>query len=193
MRTRSQSALWSWPRGAAAFSLLTLLAAAPGIAQRMMPAATAGSDQIVAIAGEADFEQRYAIIPTPFGLDRGRCDRVTLAETLSGSTPSSEALGGGVPIASRTAGDLVGSGMAPVMDTVDQQCVGQVLEYTPDQRTVTWRRQDTGYAVTPEMTYRSAKGSYCRTFRVTVTSADQPRAVELNACRNADGRWSTVN
>ena len=189
--TRPERSPHSRPAGVAALTLLALLAAVPGVAQRATPVAAEGAYEAETPAAGADPRPRYAIIPTPFGLDHGRCDRVTLSETLSGTGSSNAAVEKGVTVASRTAGDLVGSGLVPVMDAVDQQCVGQVLEYTPDQRTVTWRREETGYAVTPETTYRSAD-RYCRSYRVTVTVGEQPSAVDLSACRDADGRWSTV-
>lgn len=191
MRIRSRLVLRPWPGGVAALSLLAVLAAAPGVAQRATPAVAAGSYEPEAPVQGADVRQRYAIIPTPFGLDRGRCDRVTLSETLSAA--SNAVLESGVSVAGRTAGDLVGGGLLSAMDAVDQQCIGQVLEYTPDQRTVTWRRDDTGYAVTPETTYRSADERYCRSYRVTVSVGDQPEAVDLSACRDSEGRWRTVD
>ena len=84
----------------------------------------------------------------PYGIAQGRCDRALVSQELAGGLIGG-AIGGlagsqvgkGDGRVAATAGGaviglLVGTAIGRSMETVDQHCVGRVLEYAPDNRPV---------------------------------------------------------
>jgi len=122
----------------------------------------------------------------PYGIDRGICDRVLLAQDVKrdGRLPR-----GGVD------NTLVGTAAGAKMDIVDQNCVGRVLEYALDSRRVYWRNADNGftYAVVPIRTYQDATGAYCREYHTSATSGSLLQQVHGLACRRNDGAWRATH
>ncbi len=94
-------------------------------------------------------------------------------------------------IAGAILGALIGGNIGRAMDQVDQNCIGQALERAETGRTVVWRNPDNGgdYRVTPNETYQSAGGEYCREYTTTVVIGGQTERAHGRACRQPDGSW----
>ena len=146
-------------------------------------------------------QNRYADYAAPSGLDLGRCNRVVLGGMLGGATGAvlgstvdkndgrSAAIVGGAII-----GVLVGGAIGQYMDSVDQNCVGQILEHTPDGRSIAWRNSDNDFAyqVTPKAAFQTGDGRTCRNYVTEVWIDDQQQQVFGTACRQPDGSWKVI-
>jgi surface antigen len=143
---------------------------------------------------------RQSYIP-PFGLGTGVCNRdligAALGAALGGLTGSQigrgtgqlAAVGAGVFL-----GGLIGGSLGRSMDDIDQNCVGQALEYVPSNETVAWRNPDSGaaYRVTPQGTYQNEAGTYCREYQTVATIGGRTESLYGTACRMPDGSWQIV-
>jgi surface antigen len=109
----------------------------------------------------------------PYGLDLGHCNRDVLGAVIGGAAGA--ALGSRVDkddgrkaaiVGGAIIGVLVGGAIGRYMDSVDQNCIGQTLEYVPDGETIVWNNPNNGgtYQVTPAETYQRADGRYCREY-----------------------------
>jgi surface antigen len=123
----------------------------------------------------------YNLQLVPYGIDRGFCDRTTVAQDLKD---------GVVPAASL----LVGSAVGAKMDEADQECVSNVLEYAPDEQQVLWRNSDNGltYTVIAMQTYRTDQGVYCREYGASTYMKGRPQGTLERACRQPSGVWSVT-
>ena len=123
----------------------------------------------------------YNLQLVPYGIDRGFCDRGTVARDLKD---------GVVPAASL----LIGSAIGAKMDEVDQECVSNVLEYAPDQQKVLWRNANNGltYTVIATQTYQTDRGVYCRDYNASTTVNSQVQETRESACRMPSGLWSVT-
>jgi surface antigen len=123
----------------------------------------------------------YNLQLVPYGIDRGFCDRTTVAQDLKD---------GVIPAASL----LVGSGLGAKMDEADQECVSNVLEYAPDQQQVLWRNADNGltYTVIAMQTHRTDQGVYCREYSAATSVNGRPQGVLERACRQPSGTWAAT-
>ena len=123
----------------------------------------------------------YNLQLVPYGIDRGFCDRTTVAQDLKD---------GIVPAASL----LVGSAIGAKMDEPDQECVSNVLEYAPDRQQVLWRNSNNGltYTVIATQTYRTDRGVYCREYSATTDINGRSQEVLERACRQPSGIWSII-
>jgi len=96
-------------------------------------------------------------------------------------------------------GGLVGSSVGRSLDDVDkmkiQNTTQQALENQPDQTTSTWSNPNTGHSgtVTPQRTYESTEGSYCREYTQTVDIGGSKEEAYGTACRQPDGTWKIVS
>lgn len=123
------------------------------------------------------------VMPAPYGLDRGTCDRAALSTEISGGKPRKSAVGGGV------LGALIGADLGRTMDEADQVCVAQALEYAPDRARVAWAAHDgEQLTIAPETTFER-EGGWCRTYRVTADAAGRSTSTLGTACRGPDGLW----
>lgn len=128
-------------------------------------------------AGSASAGMPYATYTAPYGIDRGTCDRGTLAHRF---TP------GRAP--------LVGAGVGSSMDQIDQACVARILEYAPDRSPVRWygaAKMDYGgpaFAITPLRTFER-NGQFCREYQAMATIGGQDEQSYGTACRMTDGVW----
>ena len=119
----------------------------------------------------------YATYTAPYGIDRGTCDRSSLARRAA---PGSAA--------------LVGARIGSSMDQVDQACVARVLEFAPDRAPVRWYgapKMDYGgpaFAVTPLRTFER-NGQFCRDYQAIATIHGQDEQSYGTACRMTDGVW----
>lgn len=129
------------------------------------------------------------LLPVPFGIDQGACDRDALAAELRD--------GGGALLAAANPAPagLVGGGLGERMDPADQACIGQALEYGPVTRPVAWTNAESGadYTVTPRRTYQAQDGAYCREYELSALIADRQQEIQGRACRRADGSWRSAD
>jgi len=138
----------------------------------------------------------------PFGIDVGICNRRLigaaaggtagglLASRMADGSDRGVAIAGGVIL-----GAMIGGSIGASMDQLDQRCVGQIFEHAPSQKTVAWENPDnqTEYAVTPDRTYQSEDGRYCREYTSTASIGGEPQQTTGTACRQPDGSWQIVN
>ncbi len=133
---------------------------------------SAGTRQVSAPASAG-----YATYTAPYGIDRGTCDRSSLARR-----------------AAPNAGSLIGARIGQNMDQIDQACVARILEFAPDRTPVRWYgapRLDYGgpaFAVTPLRTFER-DGQFCREYQATATVAGEDEQIYSTACRMTDGVW----
>ncbi len=132
----------------------------------------------------------------------GRCNRDALGALLGAATGGligsqigdgtgqMAAVGAGVLL-----GAIFGGSVGRQMDAVDHSCVGQVLEYAPDNQAVTWQNPNTDayYTTTATNTYEQPNGRYCREYQTTATVGGRVQNMYGTACRQPDGAWEIVN
>jgi surface antigen len=92
-------------------------------------------------------------------------------------------------------GVLAGGEVGWHMDRLDRSCVNQTLEHVPSGQSVVWRNPDfdARYEATPQRTYQTAAGRYCREYITTATVAGRSQQVYGTACRQPDGSWELVD
>lgn len=114
----------------------------------------------------------YAVYSSSYGIEHGTCER-----SLMRNVPATAAL---------PADSAVGHGM----DRLDRYCVGRILEYAPDHKTVHWYGGTGGYvyAVMPTGTYQR-DGRYCRDFQASARLDSHSERLQATACRAPDGSW----
>lgn len=111
------------------------------------------------------------------------------------------ALGGGSKgiAAGVILGGLVGGATGNMLDQRDQKMAAQsaqrALETAPTGTPTSWHNPDTGNAgqVTPERTYQTASGQYCREYTQQATIAGKKQTTYGTACRQPDGSWKVVS
>jgi surface antigen len=139
----------------------------------------------------------------PLGdIGAGRCNRDAIGTLLGAATGGllgsqigdgtgqMAAVGAGVFL-----GAILGGSIGRQMDQVDQSCVGQVLEYAPDNQAVAWQNPNTDayYTTTATNTYEQTGGRYCREYQTTSTVGGRVQNMYGTACRQPDGAWEIVN
>lgn len=141
---------------------------------------------------------------TPYGIERGHCDRgIVSAEVVGGVVGGAVGAAAGSQIgkgkgqlaataAGTIIGVLVGSAIGRAMDDVDQNCVGRILEHTPDRQRVVWANDGHDYAVVPLRTFEHA-GAYCREYQTMANVGGHMQQVYGTACRQPDGAWKLMN
>ncbi len=146
-------------------------------------------------------QKRYANYAAPSGLDLGQCNRVVLGGTLGwatgavlGSTVDKNDGRSAAIVGSADIGVLVGGAIGQYMDSVDQNCVGQILEHTPDGRSIGWRNSDNDFAylVTPKAAFQTGDGRTCRNYVTEVWIDNQQQQASGTACRQPDGSWKVT-
>lgn len=96
-------------------------------------------------------------------------------------------------------GALVGSSIGRTMDEVDRMRMEETtqgaLETNRDYTTSSWVNPNTGVSgtVTPQETYRTNSGQYCREYTQTVTIDGRREEAYGTACRQPDGSWQIVS
>jgi surface antigen len=92
-------------------------------------------------------------------------------------------------------GALVGSEIGRSLDRADKlymaRTTQRTLETAPSGSTGSWSNPDSGNAgtVTPQRTYQTAGGAYCREFSQTVMIGGRTQEAYGTACRQPDGSW----
>lgn len=134
----------------------------------------------------------------PFDLNIGRCNRALLGGVLGVATGAviGSQIGDGdgrtvAIISGAVIGAVVGGSIGHSMDQIDQNCVGQALEHTPDGETITWNSADASdrYQVTPTRTYQISGGRYCREYQTRGLIDGREQELYGTACRQPDGSW----
>ncbi len=71
----------------------------------------------------------------------------------------------------------------------------QSLEHKRIDQTTRWINSNSGHTgtITPQSTYKTEAGVYCRAFRQTVTIANRVEEAVGTACRRPDGSWAIVS
>lgn len=96
-------------------------------------------------------------------------------------------------------GGLLGSSVGRSLDEADRQRMASTtqtaLETQPDRATSTWVNPNSGHSgsVTPQDTYRTTSGQYCREFTQTVEIGGRTEEAYGTACRQEDGSWKIVS
>ena len=128
----------------------------------------------------------------------GECNRDIIGAVLGGAVGAAAGsqIGKGdgrtlATIGGAIIGALVGGNIGRSMDQVDQNCVGQVLERTPNGKTVVWNNPDRNgeYRVTPTRTYQTRGGTYCRDYQTKIVIDGRLENAYGTACRQPDGTW----
>jgi surface antigen len=158
-----------------------------------------------------DDDDRYAEVsvsdPTPPPAEVLSCDRSGFSHAeiggavggvVGGILGSNIGKGNGktlATIAGTLIGATIGSNIGGSMDSSDQYCAGQAFDTAPDQRTVAWNNPDTHstYRVTPNNSYTSNDGRYCREYSSATVINGRQENVTGTACRNAEGNWQLMN
>lgn len=128
-------------------------------------------------SGRVGAAMPYATYAAPYGIERGTCDRGSLARRIM---PGSSV--------------LVGARVGTSMDQIDQACVARVLEFAPDRVPVRWYgapRMDYGgaaFAITPLRTFER-NGQFCRDYQAIATVGGEDEQIYGTACRMTDGVW----
>lgn len=92
-------------------------------------------------------------------------------------------------------GALAGSEIGKSLDRADQMHMARTtqstLEEAPSGQTQRWSNPDSGNrgTVTPQRTYETSAGQYCREFQQTVTVGGRTEEAYGTACRQPDGTW----
>lgn len=146
-------------------------------------------------------EHYHAEAPT-FGVLDGHCNRERLGQILGGAAGAAigSQIGGSsgqtaATIGGAILGVLIGGDIGRQMDSVDQRCVGQVLEHAPSGQTVQWQNPDHGtqYTVQPTNTYQRNDGRYCREYITEARVGGRTEQVYGTACRQPDGDWEIIS
>ena len=92
-------------------------------------------------------------------------------------------------------GALLGNQVGRSLDRADELALRQsfatALEKSKAGTSVEWNNPDSGNygTVTPERTYKTETGQYCREFSQTIVIGGQSQDAFGTACRQPDGSW----
>ena len=137
----------------------------------------------------------------PFDLSIGQCNRDLLGAAIGGGAGAAigSQIGKGegrtvAVIGGTIIGVLIGGSIGRMMDDLDQNCVGQVLEHAPDGQAIIWQDPESNaqYQVAPVQTVQAAEGEYCREYMATATVGGRNQETYGLACRQPDGAWKLV-
>lgn len=123
-----------------------------------------------------------------------------VAGAAVGAVAGSAVVGGTVAtIVGALAGAYIGGEIGKSLDDRDRKSMAQstqtALSSSPAGKTSRWNNPDSGSSgsVTPQPTYRDAKGRLCREYQETVNSKGQTQTGYRTACQESDGSWRIVN
>lgn len=94
-------------------------------------------------------------------------------------------------IGGAVAGILVGGNIGSRIDSSDQACVGEILEFAPAGHRVQWQGGAGQYAVLPGPFSGQGRG-YCRPYTFEQKTALGWQRIQGNACRRTDGVWQAA-
>ena len=118
-----------------------------------------------------------------------------IGAVLGGVIGADQGRGAGPVVGGALIGAVLGGVLGSLIDSANQACVGDVLEYMPANQPVYWQDPHSGYhyEVTPLRTYEPQPGQYCREYQTLVTIGGRAEQAYGYACRQPDGSWQTVN
>ena len=118
----------------------------------------------------------------PFDLKDGRCNRDALEAAMKKG------------VGAAAFGALIGGAIGRAMDSVDQHCVGQILEHVSDGRYIAWQNSGNRarYWVRPTTTLQDETGEYCRAYTGSGVIAGEGHSMRGWACRRPDGSWEKL-
>ncbi|MEW6718943.1 MAG: RT0821/Lpp0805 family surface protein [Thermodesulfobacteriota bacterium] len=96
------------------------------------------------------------------------------------------------------AGALIGQEIGRSLDRADQLEMQRTAQYSLENsrsgETRAWRNPDSGNSgtITPQRTYKTEQGEYCREYQQTVLIGGEERQAYGTACRQPDGTWKIV-
>ena len=96
-------------------------------------------------------------------------------------------------------GGLIGAEIGRSLDRADRAYLEQTtqgaLETNPSGTSSSWSNPDSGNSghVTPQRTYQSASGQYCREYQQTVVVGGRKESAYGTACRQPDGTWRVTS
>ncbi|MBX3508875.1 MAG: hypothetical protein KF714_08815 [Parvibaculum sp.] len=118
-----------------------------------------------------------------------------IGAVLGGVIGADQGRGAGPVIGGALIGAVLGGVIGSLIDSTNQACVGDVLEYVPSNQSVYWQDPDSGYGyeVTPLRTWEPNPGQYCREYQTVVTIGGRAEQAYGYACRQPDGSWQVMN
>ncbi len=123
-----------------------------------------------------------------------------LGGAAAGGLIGAAAGGGGKGIAAGVIlGGLLGGAVGNMLDQRDKklanQAANKALESAPSGTATAWKNPDSGHSgtVTPQRTYQTTSGQYCREYTQTINVGGQKQTSYGTACRQPDGQWKIVN
>jgi len=95
-------------------------------------------------------------------------------------------------------GGLLGGEIGASLDRADHayaiETANYGLETVPSGNSVSWSNPDSGHYgdFTPQSTYQTSNGQYCREYQQTVTVGGRIERSYGTACRRPDGSWEVM-
>ncbi|MBI1262824.1 MAG: hypothetical protein GC184_13980 [Rhizobiales bacterium] len=151
----------------------------------------------VAPSNYYDYDTYDSYYTNSYGRSRPSCNSdavgAFIGGILGGVIGANEGHGRGA-IGGVIIGSLLGGVLGAAIDSSNQACIGEVLEYGPTDETVSWDDPDTGgyYEVTPTRTYSRGGDIYCREYQTYVEIDGRTQSAYGEACRQPDGAWKQV-
>jgi surface antigen len=139
---------------------------------------------------------------TPVSAGFGQCNRDVIGAVVGavagGAVGQTIGSGSGRVVATVTGvllGGLLGGMIGESLDEADRACFGETLESAPDRSTVAWANPNAGttFEVTPQATWQTASGQYCREYRTTASIGGESQSTWGTACRQPDGSWRLMD
>lgn len=143
--------------------------------------------------------------PQGAGQDTGGISKQDIGTVLGGVGGAliGSTIGGGKGrIVSTAAGAILGgfagSAIGKSLDKADAAAANQAaqnsLENAPNGQSTPWKNPQSGNSgsITPESTYQTADGTYCREYQQTINVGGQSQTAYGKACRQPDGSWKIV-
>jgi len=141
----------------------------------------------------------YGLDGPPLDLGIGRCNREIIGKLLGGAAGAAAGsqIGDGrgrlaAIVGGTIVGFIVGGEVGRSMDRADALCMDQAMEYAGDGETITWAGDRQQYAVTPEESFQTTDGRYCREYQASSTVGGDRVQTYGTACRQPDGTWSPI-
>lgn len=147
----------------------------------------------------AGYDSVYRYDSYGYGYRHSACNSDTvgaaIGAVLGGVIGADQGRGAGPVIGGALIGAVLGGVLGGLIDSTNQACVGDVLEYVPSNHPVHWQDPHSGYGyeVTPLRTWEPNPGQYCREYQTVVTIGGRAEQAYGYACRQPDGSWQVVN
>ncbi|MDX5493108.1 MAG: hypothetical protein LPK86_06360 [Alphaproteobacteria bacterium] len=147
----------------------------------------------------AGYDSVYRYDSYGYGYRQSACNSdavgAAIGAVLGGVIGADQGRGAGPVVGGALVGAVLGGVLGSLIDSSNQACVGDVLEYVPANQPVYWQDPNSGYGyeVTPLRTWEPNPGQYCREYQTVVTIGGRAEQAYGYACRQPDGAWQVVN